>query len=158
MNNKTFTILRGKKAYCGRKPLSKQTGGINKLALIMIIGAVGYGAYIAKNKGLISIDKATSLVSSVSSKFSTNQNFSGYGVQLMATQQLDQAKTVMNDFARDGYSAFVLASQSKGRTYYKVRLGPYNQKPEALAIRDKVVQRYPQNPYVKSSLVIYKPN
>ena len=158
MNNKTFTVLRGKKAYCGRKPLSKQTGGISKLALIMIIGAVGYGGYIAKNKGLISVEKVTSLVSSVSSKFSANKDFSGYGVQLMATQQLEQAKTVMNDFARDGYSAFVVATQAKGRTLYKVRLGPYNHKPEAVAIRDKVVHRYPQNPYVKSSLVIYKPN
>ena len=158
MNNKTFNALRGKKAYCGRKPLSKQTGGISKLALIMIIGAVGYGGYVAKNKGLISLEKATSLVSSVSSKFSVKQNFSGYGVQLMATQQLDQAKTVMNDFARDGYSAFVVASQSKGRTFYKVRLGPYSHKPEAVAIQDKVVRRYPESPYVKSSLVIYKPN
>ncbi len=158
MNNKTFNALRGKKAYCGRKPLSKQTGGISKLALIMIIGAVGYGGYVAKNKGLISVEKATSLVSSVSSKFSAKQNFSGYGVQLMATQQLDQAKTVMNDFARDGYSAFVLASQTKGRTLYKVRLGPYSHKPEAVAIQDKVVRRYPESPYVKSSLVIYKPN
>ena len=158
MNNKTFTVLRGKKAYCGRKPLSKQTGGISKLALIMIIGVVGYGGYIAKNKGLISVDKVTSLVSSVSSKLSANKNFSGYGVQLMATQQLDQAKTVMNDFARDGYSAFVVATQAKGRTLYKVRLGPYNHKPEAVAIQDKVVHRYPHNPYVKSSLVIYKPN
>jgi hypothetical protein len=158
MNNKTFTALRGKKAYCGRKPLSKQTGGISKLALIMIIGAVGYGGYVAKNKGLISVEKATSLVSSVSSKFSAKQNFSGYGVQLMATQQLDQAKTVMNDFARDGYSAFVVATQAKGRTLYKVRLGPYSHKPEAVAIQDKVVRRYPESPYVKSSLVIYKPN
>lgn len=76
----------------------------------------------------------------------------------MATQQLEQAKALMNDFARDGYSAYVLASKNKGRTYYKVRLGPYSHRPEALAIQDKVVRRYPQNPYVKSSLVIYKPH
>ena len=88
----------------------------------------------------------------------SSDTYSGYGVQLMATQQLDQAKTVMNDFARDGYSAFVIASNKKGRTLYKVRLGPYSYKPEALAVKDKVVRRYPNNPYVKSSLVIYKPN
>ena len=76
----------------------------------------------------------------------------------MATKQLDRAKTVMNDFARDGCSAFVVANQAKGRTLYKVRLGPYSHKPEAIAVQDKVVRRYPNNPYVKSSLVIYKPN
>ena len=148
----------GKIKMNNKKSLNKQQGGTSALMLMMIIGAVGYSAYVAKNKGLISYDKATSFVSSVSSKLSASDDFSGYGVQLMATKQLDQAKTVMNDFARDGYSAFVVASQSKGRTLYKVRLGPYGHRPEAVAIQDKVVRRYPQNPYVKSSLVIYKPN
>lgn len=153
----------------GKKRLSEQTGSINKLMLILIIGGLGYSAFIAKNKGLISFDKAQAFTSNVSDKFSNtisnklnsgnrNGSFSGYGVQLMATKQLDQAKIVMNDFARDGYSAFVLASEAKGRTMYKVRLGPFSYKPEAVAIQDKVVRRYPNNPYVKSSLVIYKPN
>jgi len=163
MNKKTspnISALKGKKAYCGRKPLSKQTGSVlSKLVLMIVVGGIGYGAYIANNKGLIKAEKFSSLKSLISSKFSSNNdNFKGYGVQLMATKQFDHAETVMNDFARDGYSAFVLASQSKGRTIYKVRLGPYNHKPEAIAVKDKVVRRYPQNPFVKTSLVIYKPN
>ena len=167
MNKKTsinVSALRGKKAYCGRKPLSKQTGSVlSKLVLMIAVGGIGYGGYIANNKGLISVNKLTSFKNSISNKFSSKDNskgkpFKGYGVQLMATKHLDQAEIVMNDFARDGYSAFVLASQSKGRTIYKVRLGPYNHRPEAIAVKDKVVRRYPQNPYVKTSLVIYKPN
>lgn len=149
----------------GKKRLSEQTGSINKIMLILIVGGLGYSAFIAKNKGLISFDKAQAFTSNISSKVSNtlssgnrNSDFTGYGVQLMATKQLDQAKIVMNDFARDGYSAFVVASEGKGRTMYKVRLGPFSYKPEALAIQDKVVRRYPNNPYVKSSLVIYKPN
>ncbi len=141
-----------------KKTLKKQQGGVGKLMLFVIIGAMGYGAFIANQKGLISIDKAKSYASSVSNTFSGEDGFIGYGVQLMATKQLDQATSVMNDFAGDGYSAFVLASKAKGRTIYKVRLGPYLHRPEALAIQDKVVRRYPNNPYVKSSLVIYKPN
>lgn len=137
--------------------LKQQQGGVGKLMLFVIIGAMGYGAYIANQKGLISIDQAKSYASSVSNTFSSN-GYIGYGVQLMATKQLDQAKSVMNDFASDGYSAFVLASKAKGRTIYKVRLGPYSHRPEALAVQDKVVRRYPNNPYVKSSLVIYKPD
>jgi len=141
-----------------KNTLSKQHGGIGKLMLFVIVGAIGYGGYIANKKGLVSFDKATSFASSVSSRFSANGNYTGYGVQLMATRELGQAKSVMNDFASDGYSAFVLASKAKGRTIYKVRLGPYSHRPEALAIQDKVVQRYPNNPYVRASLVIYKPN
>lgn len=141
-----------------KNTLSKQKGGINKFMLMLILGGIGYGAYIANNKGLISFDSASSFASSVSNQFSGDNDFSGYGIQLVATRQLDQAKTLMNDFADDGYSAYVLASNLKDGTIYKVRLGPYSHKPEALAIKDKVIQRYPDNPYVKSSLVIYKAN
>ena len=147
----------------GKKRISKQTGKISQFLMLLIIGGLGYGAFIAKNKGMISFDKTQTFVSHLSDKVSgkyasSNEGFVGYGVQLMATKQLDQAKVVMNDFARDGYSAFVLANKMHGRTLYKVRLGPYSHKPEAVAIQDKVVRRYPNNPYVKSSLVIYKPN
>lgn len=144
-----------------KKLLSKQTGGVSKIMLMLIIGGMGYGAYLANQKGLITSNSLKSMTTTVSRTFSniaSNDAFSGYGVQLMATQQLDQAKEVMNDFASDGYSAFVLASEAKGRTFYKVRLGPYAHKPEAVAVKDKVIRRYPSNPYVKSSLVIYKPN
>ncbi|MGK0271433.1 MAG: hypothetical protein ACI88H_002092 [Cocleimonas sp.] len=170
MKNKTYqmtTISRVQTATLannsGKKRLTEQTGSINKLLLILIVGGLGYSAFIAKNKGLISFDKTQNFVSNLSNKVSgslnTNSNdYTGYGVQLVATKQLDQAKGIMNDFARDGYSAFVVASEAKGRTLYKVRLGPYSHKPEAVAIQDKVVRRYPNSPYVKSSLVIYKPN
>jgi len=141
--------------------LSKQTGGISKLMLMVIIGGIGYGAYIANKKGLITQDSVSSMGSRISSSFSegisNSSAYTGYGIQLMATGQLDHATSVMNDFARDGYSAFVVASKAKGRTIYKVRLGPYSHKPEAVAIKDKVIRRYPNNPYVKSSLVIFKP-
>ncbi len=170
MKNKTYqmaTIRRGQTASFinngGKKRLSEQTGSVNKLLLILIVGGLGYSAFIAKNKGLISFDKAQTLVTNLSSKVSGSRNnsgdqYTGYGVQLVATKQLNQAKGIMNDFARDGYSAFVVASEAKGRTLYKVRLGPYSHKPEAVAVQDKVLRRYPNSPYVKSSLVIYKPN
>ena len=135
----------------------KQLGGISKLMLVVILGAIGTGLYYAKDKGFITKESVTNLSSTISSKFSGG-GYSGYGVQVMATGELDQAKSVMNDFAKDGYSAFVLASKNKGRTLYKVRLGPYEYKPEAKAIKDKVKQRYPRSPYIKTSFVIYKPN
>ena len=170
MKNKIYQLT----SYCkgsnylfvnngGKTRLSEQTGSINQLLMILIVGGLGYGAFVAKNKGLISFDKAqnfaSNLSNTVSGTLSTNNgSFNGYGVQLVATKQLDQAEGIMNDFARDGYSAFVVASEARGRTLYKVRLGPYSHKPEAVAIQDKVLRRYPNSPYVKSSLVIYKPN
>ncbi len=142
------------------KALKKQTGAISKLLLILLAGGMAYTTYLANKNGMISSDSVASVTTRMSEIFSSDDNYgghTGYGLQLMATQQLDQAKSVMNDFAKDGYSAFVVAGQSKGRTIYKVRLGPYSHKPEAVAIKDKVIRRYPNNPYVKTSLVIFKP-
>ena len=127
--------------------------------LLLIIGGIGYGGYVAKSKGIINKDSISQLGNKISSFTSSNAagDYKGYGIQLMATKQFNQATALMNDFANDGYSAFVIKSQAKGRTLYKVRLGPYSHKPEAIAVKDKVVRRYPRNPYVKSSLIIYKP-
>ena len=140
---------------------SKQTGRISKFMLLLIIGGIVFAAYTAKKRGIVSTKTLASSVSSIKNTFTAsprNSDFVGYGVQLMATRQLDQAKKLMYDFADDGYSAFVLSSHSaKGRTYYKVRLGPYTHRSEALAIKNRIIQHYPESPYVKSSLVIYKP-
>jgi len=103
------------------------------------------------------ISHSVSSIKSTLTSSPSKDKYVGYGIQLMATKQLDQAKELMHDFANDGYSAFVLSSKGKGRAYYKVRLGPYAYRSEALAIKEKVVRRYPNSPYVKSSLVIYKP-
>ena len=147
------------------KLMGKQKGGISRLMLMFIIGGISFGAYLANEKGMVTSGSLKSISSTIgktlSGSFSTmisSNDFKGYGIQLMATKQLDQAKALMNDFARDGYSAFVLESKTKGRSIYKVRLGPYSYKPEAVAVQDKVIRRYPSNPYVRSSLVIYKPN
>lgn len=160
LNGINIKAIKGTKMN-NNKRLSKQAGGVSKIMLIMIVAGLGYSAYLAEKKGLISRDSISSMTSTVSSTFSnsfSNNGYKGYGIQLMATRELVQAKSLMNDFARDGYSAFVIESQTKGRSIYKVRLGPYSHKPEAVAIQDKVVRRYPGNPFVKASLVIYKPN
>lgn len=143
---------------------NKQVGKVSKLMLMIIIGGISFGAYYANKKGLVSAKSFSSIASiakKVSGKISggNSSSHSGYGIQLMATKHLDQAKSLMNDFAKDGYSAFVIAAKNRnGQTLYKVRLGPYSHKPEATAIKDKVVRRYPENPYVKASLVIYRPS
>ena len=135
----------------------KKTEEASAVTIVIIIAVIMFGGYFAKKEGIITSGSLSSFTSSMSNKFSGGE-YSGYGVQLVATSQLKQAKSIMNDFAKDGYSGFVLASKTKGRNLYKVRLGPYSERSEALAIKDKVVRRYPNNPYVKSSLVIFKPN
>lgn len=138
--------------------LSRQAGVVGKLMLVVILGAISSGVYIANKKGLVSASSISSIVSRLNDKLSGKGDHTGYGVQVLATEELNHATSVMDDFADDGYSAFVLASKNKDRTIYKVRLGPYVKKPEADAIKDKIKERYPKSPYLKSSFIVYRPN
>ena len=134
-----------------------QSGKINKLLLVLIGLSVLLGGVYAYKKRNRIYNKVSTIATQVTETIVSEPSYTGYGVQLMATRDLKQAKQLMNDFARDGYSAFVVASQMRGRPIYKVRVGPYTHRPEALAIKDKLKRRYPKNRYVKSSLVIFKP-
>lgn len=134
-----------------------QAGKVSKFILIILIfGILVGGLYAYKNRDRV-YNKVTSITTRVTETIISEPSYTGYGVQLMATRDLKQAELLMNDFAKDGYSAFVVQGQMRGRSIYKVRVGPYAHKPEAQAIKDKLKRRYPKNRYVKSSLVIYRP-
>lgn len=81
--------------------------------------------------------------------------FEGFGVQVVATTSLAEAKKVMNKFALDGYSSFIIETSQRGNPLYLVRLGPYT-RAEAIAINDKIKRRYKKSPYVRDSFVVYR--
>jgi len=134
-----------------------QSGKISKLLIALIAIGTIFGLFYAyKQKNQI-INQVSSITNRVTETIISEPSYTGYGVQLMASWELKQAEQLMNDFARDGYSAFVLRGQMRGRSIYKVRIGPYAYRSEALAIKDKLKRRYPKNRYVKSSIVIFLP-
>jgi len=137
--------------------MNKQTGKLSKPMLMMIAAAVVLVGYIAFKKRNTIVNQVSSIATTVTETIISEPDYTGYGVQLMATRDITQAKQLMQDFARDGYSAFVLATELRGRPIYKVRVGPYPYKSEAVAIKDKLKRRYSRNRYVKSSIVIYLP-
>lgn len=81
--------------------------------------------------------------------------FEGFGVQVVATTSLAEAKKVMNKFAMDGYSSFIVETSQRGSPLYLVRLGPYS-RAEAIAVNDKIKRRYVRSPYVRDSFVVYR--
>ena len=83
------------------------------------------------------------------------EDFSGFGVQVVATTSLTEAKKVMNKFALDGYSSFIVQTSQRGSPLYLVRLGPYT-RAEAIAVNDKIKRRYKRSPYVRKSFVIFR--
>ena len=76
-------------------------------------------------------------------------------VQVVATTSLAEAKKVMNKFAMDGYSSFIVETSQRGSPLYLVRLGPYS-RAEAIAVNDKIKRRYVRSPYVRDSFVVYR--
>ena len=139
--------------------IKKQAGTvkIGKLALILILSIIAVVGYYTFKKRTTIYNKVSTIATQVTETIVSEPDYTGYGVQLMASRDLKQAKLLMNDFAKDGYSAFVLASNLRGSPIYKVRIGPYVYRPESLAIKDKLKRRYPKNRYVKKSIVIYRP-
>ena len=138
--------------------LSKQNGIAIKTILIFLVGIVllglGYKYLERKNFFGLTTKTITSPIQSIN-PFKEKDNFSGFGVQVVATTSLTEAKKVMNKFAQDGYSSFIVQTTQRGNPLYLVRLGPYT-RAEAIAVNDKIKRRYKRSPYVRKSFVIFR--
>lgn len=141
-----------------RKPpeLSKQKGiALSKILLILvsIVLLVLLGRWVVE-KNYFNFNTRT-ITSPIKNMNPFKDEFEGFGVQVVATTSLAEAKKVMNKFAFDGYSAFIVEVSQRGSPLYLVRLGPYTRS-EAIAINDKIKRRYKRSPYVRDSFVVYR--
>ncbi|MCK5903011.1 MAG: SPOR domain-containing protein [Cocleimonas sp.] len=139
--------------------LKKAQKGASNLLIGALIVAIGFlGFLYLKSRGIVSIptsiSSAASTINQTINPFS--EDYTGYGVQISASHYLEDAKKVMNKFADQGYSAFVVSSEIRGSTVYQVRLGPYETKEEAQTIKRSIKNRYKRSAYVKNSFVVYR--
>ena len=139
-------------------PVTLQRGGVLKTILIilaLVIAFVLVVSYLKKNNffniNKTSITKPIQKINPFSLR-KPDDRFSGYGVQVIATTDITEGRRVMNKFAQDGYSAFIVQVKRRGRALYLVRLGPYTRS-EAIAVNDKIKRRYRRSPYVRDSFV-----
>jgi len=135
-----------------------QKGASNFVIGLLITAVAFLGFAYLNNRGIISvpssISHAATSINQTINPFS--DSYSGYGVQISASYRLDDAKIVMQRFADAGYSSFVVSSSIGGGTMYQVRLGPYSQRAEARAIKDKIKRRFPSNRNVRKSFIVYR--
>lgn len=142
--------------YTKLRPLSRQAGlSFNKILLILVslilLGLVAKWVHENKYFGI-----STKTITAPMQKINPfTDEFEGFGVQVVATTSLTEAKKVMNKFALDGYSSFIIETLQRGNPLYLVRLGPYT-RAEAIAINDKIKRRYKKSPYVRGSFVVYR--
>ena len=139
-----------------RTPPSRQRGIAASRVLLIILAIVLLAlAYrYVKDKDFFGLT-TSSITNPIQSINPFTDDYAGFGVQVVATSNLDEGKRVMNKFAGDGYSAFIVETDQRGSPLYLVRLGPYS-KEEAAAINDKIKRRYKRSPYVRDSFVVYR--
>jgi hypothetical protein len=137
-------------------PLFKQHGGALKTILIVLVGLVLMGLVYKYLERKNFYGFSTKTITSPIQKINPfKDDFTGFGVQVVATTSLSEAKKVMNKFALDGYSSFIVQTSQRGSPLYLVRLGPYS-RAEAIAVNDKIKRRYKKSPYVRKSFVIFR--
>ncbi len=133
--------------------------GASNLVIGLLIAAIGFlGLLYLKSRGIISvptaISNAATSINETINPFATGK--SGYVIQISASHYLDDSKKVMDSFAAEGYSSFVVSSDIGGSKMYQVHIGPYSTREEAKAIRDKLKKRFPRNRYIRHSFITHR--
>jgi len=64
-----------------------------------------------------------------------------WSVQISAAPAKDIADTLMQRLKADGYDGYVVAAEVNGKTYFRVRVGPFDGREEAESARQSLAQR-----------------
>lgn len=77
----------------------------------------------------------------------------GYVIQVLATGSRGKANGVKQSIAVDGYPAFITSASVNGKSVYRVRIGTYTAKRDAVAVQAQMKARYSKNQFVQNSFV-----
>ncbi len=66
----------------------------------------------------------------------------GYTVQVAACESLEYAQYLMDKYTRRGYEPTLSATEKDGQTYYRVRLGSFETRNEAVLFHDELKDKY----------------
>lgn len=78
----------------------------------------------------------------------------GFAIQLLATSSLSRANSLKNVMAGEGYPAYVTKTQQNGKTLYRVRIGQYAAKAQAVSAQAAMKRRYKKNTNVNRSAIV----
>jgi cell division protein FtsN len=76
-----------------------------------------------------------------------------YSIQLMASADKAKAEEVRKAMAAEGYKVALVEAKVDGKAIYRVRVGDYPKKEDAVAAQAKMKERYTKNTYVQNSFV-----
>jgi cell division septation protein DedD len=64
-----------------------------------------------------------------------------WSVQISAAPAKDVADTLVQKLKANGYDGYVVQTEVKGQTYYRVRVGHFNAREEADAVRQSLARQ-----------------
>ena len=85
---------------------------------------------------------------------STAQAKNGYAIQLLATSSVSRANNLKKVMSGEGYPTYVTKTKQNGKTLYRVRIGQYPVKSQAVKAQAAMKRRYKKNTNVTRSAVV----
>lgn len=100
-------------------------------------------------------EKQAAINKTTSSMTSTGM-YKGYRLQVLNTRSRDEAFKLKADFLQwfPSQQTYVLYQSP----YFKVRVGNFRQRSEAIAFKNQLARYYPQNAYIVEDLIEYTPS
>ena len=94
-------------------------------------------------------------VNKLTAKMTSNGQFKGFRLQVLNSRSRDEAFKVKSDLLQQfpNQKSYVVYQSP----YFKVRIGNFIEKSEALSFRNQLTKKYPQNAYVVEDIIEYTP-
>lgn len=140
-------VARSNARLIGEKKLPPVAAGSRKVASSRDGSRSTSGTHkISSTKARIASTKTPAAVKS------TGRN--KYSVQLLATSSSGKANNLSSTMKKEGYATYVKASKKDSGSLYRVRLGNFSGRADAVKKQADLKRRYRKNPYIQSSVVV----
>ena len=138
-------IARSNARLIGEKKLPPISAGSRKVAS-------SRGRSTSSTSGTHKIASTKARIASTKTPVATGRN--KYSVQLLATSNSNKANTLSSTMKKEGYATYVKASKKGSGNLYRVRLGHFSGRADAIKKQTDLKRRYRKNPYIQSSVVV----
>lgn len=94
-------------------------------------------------------------VNKLTAKMTSNGQYKGYRLQVLNSRSRDEAFKAKSDLLQmfPDQKSYVLFQSP----YFKVRIGNFYEKAEAISFKSQLSKKYPQNAYVVEDIIEYTP-
>jgi SPOR domain len=122
------------------------------------IGLIAYAGdtiIVHKDARLDVLTTKQAAVNKLTAKMTSNGQYKGFRLQVLNSRSRDEAFKVKSELLQlfPNQKSYVLFQSP----YFKVRIGNFIEKSEALSFRNQLTKKYPQNAYVVEDIIEYTP-